>query len=250
MREKVVDFDFSHHKSTENIAEIPPQRHERASIVSTTIPTKSCFKHNYNDVSMGRHKTTNDKILCDASTNVSMGKFSSENNSDSMPYSIAYKAPTSYSSTPPSTTTGCRQCGHSKCTRQRSFEIDDKACSSGSSISYKLKADVKMRGSCSSLIRQHSTESTASRELIPNSTISSSRISLFDAHKLNQMYGESLKGNRNVSATTVMMQCRNPRMRECVTCADVFLEAMGNATTLKNHNSSRYVSIIRIFLGG
>ncbi|XP_055848851.1 unconventional myosin-Ia isoform X2 [Episyrphus balteatus] len=238
IREKVVDFDFSHHKSTENFDELLPHRHERTSIISTTVPTKSCFKHNYNDVSLSRQKS--DKILCDASTNVSMGKLNSGPScGDSTSYNVAFKG--SPYSTPSTTATGCRQCGHNKCTRQRSFEVDEKACSSSAStISYKMKADVKMRGSCSSLIRQHSNESSTSRDIIPGSAISSSRISLFDAHRLNQMYGENLKSNRNVSTTNILMHCRNPRMRECVTCADVFLEAMGNATTLKNNNSSRY----------
>lgn len=238
IREKVVDFDFSHHKSTENFEEILPHRHERTSIISTTVPTKSCFKHNYTDTTMGRQK--NDKIFCDASTNVSMGKLGSGQSCDSSSHNIAFKG--SPYSTSSATAGCCRQCGHNKCARQRSFEVDEKACSSssGSSILYKMKADVKMRGSCSSLIRQHSTESSTSRDFNPGSTMSSSRMSLFDAHRLSQIYGEGLKTNRNVSTANILTHTRNPRMRECVTCADVFLEAMGNATTLKNNNSSRY----------
>jgi len=45
MREKIVDFDFSHHKSSENISSL------LESHAHHLHPTKSCFKHQQTQVS-------------------------------------------------------------------------------------------------------------------------------------------------------------------------------------------------------
>lgn len=46
------------------------------------------------------------------------------------------------------------------------------------------------------------------------------------------------------SATTNADYLEMKRVRDRIAQADVFLEAIGNATTVKNYNSSRYVSIV------
>ena len=223
IREKVVDFDFSHHKSSENITTMDNSSYTTAASVhysqvqgtasTATLsphPTKSCFKH---------HQST--QAPCNTATSSSYTKSAS-----------------------PKYLSGCRQCGHSKCTRAQSFERDEtdlifqKATGNRSLSAY--PAVQLQRGSCSNLTRQTSTE-TYGRDERSSLMGSMQRISLYDAHKLTQLHSAAQKS----PSLSTSRKHKNPlkRLRECVSYADVFLEAMGNASTLKNNNSSRYVSI-------
>ncbi|KAH8271474.1 hypothetical protein KR018_012392 [Drosophila ironensis] len=209
MREKIVDFDFSHHKSSENISSLleaqAPHLH----------PTKSCFKHQQAHLPPAKGS----------------------------PKYAAYG--------------GCRQCGHSKCVRAQSLEKETPAELRGSSSRLSGMGSHPSahlhRGSCSNLMRQHSTESQPERD---HSSLmgSTQRISLYEAHKLSKVLGDlppppapphpSSVSPTPSASSSLHRRHKSPsqRLRECVTCADVFLEAMGNACTLKNNNSSRYVS--------
>lgn len=234
VREKVVDFDFSHHKSTENITTIdssyttPTSTHYSQAQQGTTSaltlsphPTKSCFKH---------HQST--QVPCNTATPIKSA------------LTTVFTASYARSASPKylSSSGGCRQCGHSKCTRAQSFEKDEpdfgfqKATGSRSLSAY---PSVQLqRGSCSNLVRQTSTESYT-RDERSSLMGSMQRISLYDAHKLTQSAAQ-----KSSSSSTSSRKHKSPlkRLRECVSYADVFLEAMGNASTHKNNNSSRYVS--------
>lgn len=229
-REKIVDFDFSHHKSSENIATMDSSTYTTAASVHYTQvqatasgitlsphPTKSCFKH---------HQST--QMPCNTAT----------------PSKSAYSRSTSpkfFSSTGVGSS-GCRQCGHSKCTRAQSFEKDEPDFSfpkpPGSRSLSAYPSIQLQRGSCSNLARQTSTESY-NRDERSSLMGSMQRISLYDAHKLSQSVAQ-----KSYSSSSTSRKYKNPlkRLRECVSYADVFLEAMGNASTQKNNNSSRYVS--------
>ncbi|KAH8417672.1 hypothetical protein KR222_004009 [Zaprionus bogoriensis] len=222
MREKIVDFDFSHHKSSENISTL---LEASAASHGHLHPAKSCFKHQQLQLHQQQQPQAS---TCHTAS-----------------YAAAASTSPKY---------GCRQCGHSKCTRGQSLEKEERdaallllrgstarLCSTGSA--------QLQRGSCSNLARQHSTESQPDRQLAMGST---QRISLYDAHKMSKVLGGG-GGSTSVSPTpsassTLHRRHKSPsqRLRECVTCADVFLEAMGNACTLKNNNSSRYGKLFDI----
>lgn len=212
IREKIVDFDFTRHKSTENLS--VSQSHEGSSSSKTfghthMHPSKSCFKHQNISSKVNLHHTASKYEL--------------------------------------NATAGCRQCGHSKCHRAQSLEKDERFNSNTASTS-RLNSSTQYdchRNSCSNLFqRQNSSESQPERSSLMGSM---QRISLYDAHRVSQIlpidYTPTSPALSSCSSTTRARQ-KSPyqRLRECVTCADVFLEAMGNALTIKNNNSSRYVS--------
>ncbi|XP_067617523.1 unconventional myosin-Ia isoform X2 [Eurosta solidaginis] len=244
--EKIVDFDFSHHKSTENISFVDSKGTFRT-CDDPINPSKSCFKN---------HPTQTPFISANLMNAHNLATYSkylhNTSNFSGMSGGSA------------SGSGGCRQCGHSKCTRALAldfFESHNRPWfKNTTNIQNSLTGPARgmHRGSFCNLLRQHSSESQPERSSLLGST---QRISLYETHKHNLMTPncpsdmttcaqtaskQSLSGIMNVTSTRARRKSPSQRMRECVTCADVFLEAMGNAVTLRNSNSSRYGKLFDI----
>lgn len=121
--------------------------------------------------------------------------------------------------------TNCKRCGHYNCGKLLNQDCDDLACNS--------------RWNNSSPVRKIVTESDSIGRLTRSRSLS--------VHtKKGRKYGINV--NRFSSAISsssldaVGDSSAQLKIRDRIEQADVFLEALGNASTSKNFNSSRYVS--------
>lgn len=254
---KNVGFDFSLHKSTENF-------HQHS---VHNIQMKTCVKHNHIDVRttpQPPHKAYSPKASSSTKLNEilipvpTLLPRQSKCNQSKNPLTNSHD----YAKTTNAkggSNMSCKNCGHMRCIRQKSFENDEPGSLKlsrkfhGSSTSipsgFKVKSAAerssKLHGSSISLHRQYSGGSLMGddRETI------SERMSLFDAHKIKKRTTElnSLKERiRQRKFDEYADFVKTQKLRECVECADVFLEAMGSAATINNTNSSRYVSFLGV----
>lgn len=250
---KNVGFDFSHHKSTENL-----QQHS-----VHNIQMKTCVKHNHIDVRatpQPPHKTYSQRASSSTKLNeivipVPTLQRQSKCTQSKNPLTNSHDY-TKTTNARGGSNMSCKNCGHMRCIRQKSFENEEPGSLNvakkfhGSSTSipsgFKVKSAAerssKLHGSSISLHRQYSGGSLMGddREGM------SERMSLFDAHKIKKRTAElnSLKERiRQKRLDEYTDFVRTQKLRECVECADVFLEAMGSAATVNNTNSSRYVRL-------
>lgn len=121
--------------------------------------------------------------------------------------------------------TNCKRCGHFNCGRLMNQDCDDLTCNSKWINSSPVRKMVPESDSMERLSRSRSlsVQAKKNRKYAINVNRFSSAIS---SSSLDTV------GNNNMQL----------KIRDRIEQADVFLEALGNASTAKNFNSSRYVS--------
>lgn len=255
---KNVGFAFSHHKSTENL----PQS-------SLHPQTKACVKHNHIDVRttlQQPHKMNPSRASSSTKLNEivipvpALPPRQSTCSQSKNPLSNSHDY-TKTSNSKGGNNVSCKNCGHLRCIRQKSFENDEPGSLKvskkfhGSSTSipsgFKMKTASertnKIHGSSISLNRQYSGGSLMGEER----EVASERLSLFDAHRIKKRAAEmnsAKERSRQRKLDEYADFVKTQKLRECVECADVFLEAMGSAATLNNTNSSRYVRVSLLYI--
>lgn len=256
---KNVGFDFSHHKSTENL--------HQSGVHNTQM--KVCVKHNHIDVRatpQPPHKAYSSRASSSTKLNEivipvpTLLPRQSKVNPSKNPCTNSHDYAKTTSAKGGSNVS-CKNCGHMRCIRQKSFENEEPGSLKfsrrlhGSSTSipsgFKVKSAAergsKLHGSSISLHRQYSGGSLMGDDR----EVMSERLSLFDAHKIKKRAADlnSVKERiRQRKLDEYADFVKTQKLRECVECADVFLEAMGSAATMNNTNSSRYVRLYCFFL--
>lgn len=157
----------------------------------------------------------------------------------------------------PTFSVNCDQCGHVKCAKTQVDSDGSSTASSASSFNY--QASSKINDTVTKCVcgdRGNSAKySLGQRNIVQSSrtsakTMSGNRTLLRslcgrDARSATSLDGSSSNVTTNSSNDQhyYFDQVEMKRIRDRIAQADVFLEAIGNATTIKNYNSSRYVSI-------
>lgn len=177
-------------------------------------------------------------------------------------YNVKSKSPTL-------STVNCDQCGHVKCAKVQVDSDGSSTTSSASSFNYKAtsstnKSNDQTGSFVSKCVCTTSTDRVSSTKYslgqrATNNTVQCKQIlktgnrSLLrnlsgrDARSATSLDGSSSNATTNSSNDQYYCfdKVEMKRIRDRIAQADVFLEAIGNATTIKNYNSSRYVSTIK-----
>lgn len=159
-----------------------------------------------------------------------------------------------------STKSQCDRCGHTKCLKSCSNTATPATttmnCNQNQSFSSQsLKSLSRSDSNCSkcncdhaAIVKQQQQTRTPimlRKKILKNSS------TLGDSSTIPSTINPTLSSNSNSSAggssQSLMLiesiEMENLKIRERIAQAEVFLEAIGHATTIKNYNSSRYVSV-------
>ncbi|XP_037911056.1 unconventional myosin-Ib isoform X2 [Hermetia illucens] len=278
-REKMVEFDFSHHKSSENIS-------QHSTGTQTVAPNKSCFKHNHIDTH-GRSKTLINvdysvrKSNCDLTKDISTNRINET--FPPPPPSISTTSSSSHSHTklssccsnlkPLSNTIsqahqhvpnpssslcyehaksisnqikiGCKQCNHVKYIRQQ-LSLEDDNYSKQSQPTQHYSSTL---GQGSGQLQKTKLDYTLNKGSCSSINCQGSlgcnpadNIARTNSRtSLIDTYRLCQRLEKDGSGSRAYTEyLKYQKIRDQVACSTVFLEAMGSATTTKNNNSSRY----------
>lgn len=230
--DKTVEFDFSHHKSADTLPlnANKCQKHSTSFDLSKSTTNKpQCSKHN--SIELVRSKSPQPRIVIDSCMKKSTCDLSNVHNQNrhsshflGCSKSAQRDCDTSLMS-PNKLRTSCKRCGHYNCGKLLNQDCDDLTCNSKWYHSSPVRKMVPETDSIERLTRSRSlsVHTKKSRKYAINVNRFSSAIS-------------------SSSLDTVGNSSTPLKIRDRIEQADVFLEALGNASTSKNFNSSRYVS--------
>lgn len=229
--DKTVEFDFSHHKSADTLPNVNKcQKHSTSFDLSKPTTSKSqCSKHN--SVEFVRSKSPQPRIVIDSCMKKSTCDLSNVHNQNRHSSHLlgcnktAQRDCDSSVTSPNKMRTSCKRCGHYNCGKLLNQDCDDLTCNSKWNQSSPVRKMVSESDSIERLTRSRSlsVHTKKSRKYAINVNRFSSAIS-------------------SSSLDTVGSSSMQMKIRDRIEQADVFLEALGNASTSKNFNSSRYVS--------
>lgn len=235
--DKTVEFDFSHHKSADTLPlnANKCQRHSTSfDVCKPTTSKPQCSKHN--SIEFIRSKSPQPRIIIDSCLKKSTCDLSTahdQNRHESHLLGCSKSAPPqrdcdTTTTSPSKLKTNCKRCGHFNCGKSTNQDCDDATCGKWNRGS-PVRKMVSESSSIERLTRSRSlsVQTKKSRKYAVNVNRFSSAIS-----------SSSLDGMGNSSTQL--------RIRDRIEQADVFLESLGNASTSKNFNSSRYVSDLSI----
>lgn len=231
--EKTVEFDFSHHKSADtlplNVNKC--QKHSTSfDLCKTTTGKPQCSKHN--SIEFIRSKSPQPRIIIDSCMKKStcdLTNLHNQNRHEShlLGCSKSTQRDCDISTTSPNKLRrNCKRCGHYNCGKLLNQDCDDLACNSKWNHSSPARKTVTESDSTERLTRSRSlsVHTKKSRKYAINVNRFSSAVS-------------------STSLDTIGNSSAQSKIRDRIEQADVFLEALGNASTSKNFNASRYVSV-------
>lgn len=238
--DKTVEFDFSHHKSADTLPLNVNKCHKHSTSFdftkSSTVSKPQCSKHN--SIEFIRSKSPQPRIVIDSCLKKSMCDLSITHNQSRHESHLlgcsksAQRDCDTGVTSPNKLRTNCKRCGHYNCGKLANQECDGLACGNSKwSHSSPVRKMVPDTNSIERLTRSRSlsVQAKKSRKYATNVNRFSSAVS-------------------SSSLDTVGSGSSQMRIRDRIEQADVFLEALGNASTSKNFNSSRYVSCAHYIL--
>ncbi len=229
--DKTVEFDFSHHKSADTLPINKCQKHSTSFDLCKSATSKpQCSKHN--SIELIRSKSPQPRIIVDSCMKKSSCDLSNVHNQNRHESHLlgcsksVHRDCDTNSTSPNKLRLNCRRCGHYNCGKLTNQDCEDLSC--GSSKWNHSSPVRKMVSECNSIERL-----TRSRSLSVQAK--KGRKYAINVNRFSSAMSSS-------SLDTVGNSSTQLKIRDRIEQADVFLEALGNASTSKNFNSSRYVS--------
>lgn len=274
--EKTVDFDFLHHKSDEQLPTTSAaaaaaassnkcQKHWQITTInpqssrsSASVSPKQCLKHN--PINISNKSACLKKSNCDLSVTskiVEPHLLTCSKSFQTAPTTVSKQCQTvcdpSKSATSCASKSNCDRCGHIKCAKIMANR-NENASLLGATSSGKVSVRNESSSAPSTIDKcncDHVTSTSVKKQSVSGSIGGGSRTPppvtrkkiLKSSSVTNCLQPiERSPSITNTAASSTQCDSETQLIRERIAQAEVFLEAIGHATTVHNYNSSRYVS--------
>lgn len=274
--DKTVDFDFLHHKSNEQLPTTSAaaaaaassskcQKHSQITIINpqssrSSASTKQCLKHNATNASS--LSTCLKKSNCDLSVNskiVEPHLLTCSKSFQTAPTTVSKQCQTVCDPTKSSTLcankSNCDRCGHIKCAKIPGNRNENTALpakvsvrnESSSMPSTIVKCNCDLVTSTNVTTKQSVGSSSGGGSRTPPPVTRKKILKSSSTTSCPQPIERS-PSIMNTAASSTQCDGDTQMIRERIAQAEIFLEAIGHATTVHNYNSSRYVSEFVVWL--